>query len=566
MKKEDFCEAFGDINENYVKEARQPYKAKKPVWVKWHVMAACFVAVLIAGSISVNRQAPAQGDKPQRGGNTVSNDIPAENNVETAVPAEEEGNVLFVNKADNMMNVDMDVQIVPYDGKMSESRWEEIINDFQEFTGMTYKEFVSKLPGIWENSSFYAMMAPDNNSGEQKKEYSLHDYVFVFQTKNGGEATIALCSFEEPLRDCFVECDNPEQSEINGVPLVIYGHEKWYMVQFSYQNVHYDIEASNITLEELENLLSGILKTESKDTDIKGSVSPTINDTSQTVALSGKDTQKIKKLWEEGVWEDGTSDCFNNCVISIGDKTVYYHSDCGTFNDNVREKNLTLNEKRKSEINTLLSRYIELDSVEKPAEDVWGLEITADEITPTGLTLLYTQSGGNPTGELETGSPFSLQKLAAGQWKDVKTAVPEDEIVWTAEAYPIAKDNVTKMEVDWSYLYGELTPGSYRIGKEIMDFRKPGDYDTEIYYAEFEVDYPAAIMVDASVYLLSSEPMPAEVDESAIVGYTKSYTDTFPEKNGETNFNRELDMPYARVEGGIAVLYKNEWYLCLPEE
>ena len=76
-------------------------------------------------------------------------------------------------------------------------------------------------------------------------------------------------------------------------------------------------------------------------------------------------------------------------------------------------------------------------------------------------------------------------------------------------------------------------------------------------------DYPAAIMVDDVVYYLAYA-MPAEIDESAIIGYTTSYTDTFPEKDGETNFNRELNMPYARVEGGIAVLYQNEWYLCTP--
>lgn len=80
------------------------------------------------------------------------------------------------------------------------------------------------------------------------------------------------------------------------------------------------------------------------------------------------------------------------------------------------------------------------------------------------------------------------------------------------------------------------------------------------------VDYPAAIMVDNTIYLLSSEPMPAEINESAIVGYTNSYTDGFPENNGETNFNRELNMPYAKVSGGIAVLYENEWYLCSPKE
>lgn len=79
-----------------------------------------------------------------------------------------------------------------------------------------------------------------------------------------------------------------------------------------------------------------------------------------------------------------------------------------------------------------------------------------------------------------------------------------------------------------------------------------------------ETDYAAAIMAEGEIYLKAASPMPAEVDPSAIIGYTDSYTDTFPKKDGETNFNRELDMPYARVEGGIAVLYENEWYLCTP--
>ena len=78
-------------------------------------------------------------------------------------------------------------------------------------------------------------------------------------------------------------------------------------------------------------------------------------------------------------------------------------------------------------------------------------------------------------------------------------------------------------------------------------------------------DYPAAIMVDGEIYVLTVESLPAEVDDSEVMGYTTSYTDTFPQKDGETNFNRELDMPYAKVEGGIAVWYGEEWRLCIPE-
>lgn len=89
---------------------------------------------------------------------------------------------------------------------------------------------------------------------------------------------------------------------------------------------------------------------------------------------------------------------------------------------------------------------------------------------------------------------------------------------------------------------------------------------TETDYPAAITDYPAAIMVEGGIYLKSAVAMPAEVDESAIIGYTTSYTDTFPEKDGETNFNRELNMPYARVEGGVAVLCENEWYLCTPKD
>ena len=73
--------------------------------------------------------------------------------------------------------------------------------------------------------------------------------------------------------------------------------------------------------------------------------------------------------------------------------------------------------------------------------------------------------------------------------------------------------------------------------------------------------YAAAIMVDGTVYYQEFGPMPGEVDPSAIIGYTTRVVDAFPEKEGEANFGTD-NMPYARVQEGIAVLYENEWYLC----
>lgn len=79
-------------------------------------------------------------------------------------------------------------------------------------------------------------------------------------------------------------------------------------------------------------------------------------------------------------------------------------------------------------------------------------------------------------------------------------------------------------------------------------------------------DYPAAIKVNDLIYLCPSEPTLIDIDNNAIIGYTDSYTDSFPKNNGETNFNRELEMPYVNVEDGVAVLYGNEWYICTLNE
>ncbi|HHQ8631450.1 hypothetical protein NMF86_10270 [Clostridioides difficile] len=112
---------------------------------------------------------------------------------------------------------------------------------------------------------------------------------------------------------------------------------------------------------------------------------------------------------------------------------------------------------------------------------------------------------------------------------------------------------------------GDSNSAEDSVGTDRQMAENVGQKDTEGNIATDGVaDYPTAIMVNDTVYLVEGNPMPEEVDENAIIGYTESYTDTFPENNGETNFNPELGMPYAQVEGGIAVLYKNEWYLGTP--
>lgn len=128
------------------------------------------------------------------------------------------------------------------------------------------------------------------------------------------------------------------------------------------------------------------------------------------------------------------------------------------------------------------------DLAAQAQKDPWGLVLAAEDVTDTGLTLRFVQSGGNPSGELETGSLYWLERETGDGWEKMEPLI--EDLAWTTEAYLIAMDDETEMAVDWTALYGQLPPGSYRLGKSVMDFRDPGDYgdyDEKDYYAAFSL-------------------------------------------------------------------------------
>ena len=116
----------------------------------------------------------------------------------------------------------------------------------------------------------------------------------------------------------------------------------------------------------------------------------------------------------------------------------------------------------------------------------WGLTLSVKDVTSTGLTLVCSRRGGNPTGELECGTDYHLIVLEDGTWKDVPTVI--DEYAWNSLAYWIFEGQDTEFEYSWEWLYGKLPAGTYRLTKGFMDFRGAGDYDTAVYWVEFEIE------------------------------------------------------------------------------
>ena len=123
-----------------------------------------------------------------------------------------------------------------------------------------------------------------------------------------------------------------------------------------------------------------------------------------------------------------------------------------------------------------------------PALDTWGVTLSVKDVTPEGLTIVCTQSRVTPSGELNTGTYYILERKESDVWIPVADILEDTEVGWDAVAWSISMGSMTEWQVDWEWLYGSLAPGHYRIGKEIMNFRGTGDYDKEMYYAEFEIE------------------------------------------------------------------------------
>ncbi len=230
MTNETFCEVLGEIDERYIKEAGTCHH--KPVWPKWGIAAAC-LCFAVLGVFALRHLGGAPDAAVEQPGRVV----------------------LEVNEVESVVLLDMDVQISHYTGLPAEE-WELAMEAFEQTAGIRYEEFLKRLPPSYQQTAFYSVDAPtEPKSGA----YVPHDYVLELQAENGGEVQIAVCGEEEPLRDYFFACDAPKTSEINGCTATIYGAQDSFMVWFSDDYAHYDVETRGITLEELETLLTCVM-------------------------------------------------------------------------------------------------------------------------------------------------------------------------------------------------------------------------------------------------------------------------------------------------------------------
>ena len=117
----------------------------------------------------------------------------------------------------------------------------------------------------------------------------------------------------------------------------------------------------------------------------------------------------------------------------------------------------------------------------------WGISCSVKNLTNHGMTFVIEQFGGEYDGELQTGEWFQIYRRKEDEWVPEETN-PLIDYAWHMVAYSIQKNDITEFDIDWKWLYGELSPGYYRLDKEIMDFVPGHEHPKEIYSVYFTIE------------------------------------------------------------------------------
>ena len=82
------------------------------------------------------------------------------------------------------------------------------------------------------------------------------------------------------------------------------------------------------------------------------------------------------------------------------------------------------------------------------------------------------------------GEDFLIEVLKKGEWEKAPISL-EGNYGFNAIGIMLPCEEISERDIDWHWLYGELEPGEYRIGKSVDDFIESGKFDKYMVYAHF---------------------------------------------------------------------------------
>ncbi|MBE5940601.1 MAG: hypothetical protein E7266_09435 [Lachnospiraceae bacterium] len=94
--------------------------------------------------------------------------------------------------------------------------------------------------------------------------------------------------------------------------------------------------------------------------------------------------------------------------------------------------------------------------------NVENVNISISDVSSTGATVIITDSNKEP---YIYGEWYSIEKEKDGKWYEVKTII--NNYGFKDIGYIPNANGKIELTVDWEWLYGKLSPGTYRLLKKV---------------------------------------------------------------------------------------------------
>ena len=109
------------------------------------------------------------------------------------------------------------------------------------------------------------------------------------------------------------------------------------------------------------------------------------------------------------------------------------------------------------------------------------MKVKKGSVSPSGLTVVLINKSDQ---EGMYGEDFRLERRIHDEWIQVKVTI-EGNYGFNDIGFNLNSKSQALWTADWTWLYGLLDPGEYRIIKTLLDFRETGDFGEQELSAEF---------------------------------------------------------------------------------
>ena len=119
---------------------------------------------------------------------------------------------------------------------------------------------------------------------------------------------------------------------------------------------------------------------------------------------------------------------------------------------------------KETKFNCAYINVLEKNESAYKVSEIENVSISISNISLTGSTVIIKDINKNP---YTYGQWYKIEKQVNGKWYEVSPII--EKYGFNSIGYLPDKNNEIKFVIDWEWLYGKLSPGTYRILKEVKN-------------------------------------------------------------------------------------------------